>query len=134
MNATLTKRQSLLLCIELWDWLAENPTKHKSDWPGWTEHTDAEAYNHCFACQYAEEQAVINLKDDICSLCPLMDYWDDGFDAICPSAYKTCMGKNSLYLRWSGLRGLTESASAAKRIADAARKALALLPPEENND
>lgn len=32
---------------QLWDWLAQHPDKHTSDWPGWI------AWNRSFACQYS---------------------------------------------------------------------------------
>lgn len=41
---------------EMWNWLADNPDKHKEDWPGWEERSNdlfsAIEKNHCFLCGY----------------------------------------------------------------------------------
>ena len=67
---------------ELWNYLAENPTKQKEDWPGWE--VNGGKYNkinsHCFACEF--------IVGSTCCDCPL----------IWPS--KQCIGIYGLYQRW----------------------------------
>lgn len=58
---------------ELWNWLAENPSNKKEDWPGWEE--NAGKYKKvdelCFACQYAND---VDGKYGGCRSCPLDGY------------------------------------------------------------
>ena len=86
---------------ELWNYLAENPTKHKKDWPGWEINGGeySEVVGHCFACEFTI--AVI------CYNCPLI--WPSG----------CCTGYNGLYSEWAkeGI-SLEERTSLALKIAN----------------
>ena len=101
----LTKRQALEICRDLWDWLAENPTKHKWDWPRWSDYEHMKSY--CPCCEYVRQQ------DSICEQCSLINYWPDG-----------CLAINSPYRRWESARSDSRRSMFAKRIANYARKAL----------
>jgi len=63
---TYNKKEAIRLHRELWNWLAENPTKKNSDWPGWKEHKDAEF--SCFLCHYDREKTTDTTS---CNFCPL---------------------------------------------------------------
>lgn len=57
----LGKLTALWLCWELWDWLAKNPDKKKSDWPEWEENGGKyNAFDNCFACEFD------NQNDNFC--------------------------------------------------------------------
>lgn len=52
---------------EIWNWLADNPSKEKKDWPGWEEYVGSKIeINYCFLCDY-----VNFAKGGMCSFCPL---------------------------------------------------------------
>ena len=53
---------------ELWNWLADNPSCNKEEWPGW-KHNGGQYPSDCsmcFACQYDER-----FHDGPCAHCPL---------------------------------------------------------------
>lgn len=53
--------------IEMWNWLAKNPDKRKSDWPGWkSENNFILKRNYCFACA-----SVYSGFDTLCQICPI---------------------------------------------------------------
>ena len=56
---------------KLWNYLAENPTKWKEDWPGWKINGGeySNICHHCFACEFT--------IDSICYRCPLI--WPSGY-------------------------------------------------------
>ena len=56
---------------ELWNYLAENPTKWKEDWPKWKINGGeySSVCHHCFACEFT--------VDNICYDCPLI--WPNGY-------------------------------------------------------
>lgn len=49
----LTKKKAYKLHYELWDWLYENPSKQKRDWPMWTRNGGEieEVDSDCFLCE-----------------------------------------------------------------------------------
>jgi hypothetical protein len=58
---------------ELWQWLADNPDKGKTDWPGWKRRSEDpeidEAYRHascCFSCLCAGFEKILRT----CRKCP----------------------------------------------------------------
>ena len=83
---------------ELWFWLAENPKKTKSAWPGWKGLTlnNHERIAHCFACGEAFYR---NGGDYNCHYCPVD--WD-----VKLSEYQIyelsepCRHNNSIYRLW----------------------------------
>lgn len=77
----------------LWNWLAEDPKRCKSQWPGWGEIL-IEGY--CYACKYdseiaEEENASMEENDcaDCCDYCPLI--WPNN---------EICSNKNSIFRKW----------------------------------
>ncbi|MFA7171564.1 MAG: hypothetical protein WC180_06245 [Candidatus Paceibacterota bacterium] len=66
----LTKEETVKLHRELWGWLAENPMKHKADWPGFKD--KGHIINRCFCCEFTAD-----IKREIdCIKCPLV--WPGG--------------------------------------------------------
>lgn len=86
---------------ELWNYLAENPTKQKEDWPEWKVNGGkySRVDGNCFACEFT--------IDSTCCDCPL----------IWPNNY--CAGYNGLYSKWAkeGI-SLEERTSSALQIAN----------------
>ncbi len=86
---------------ELWNYLAENPTEWKVNWPGWE--TNGGKYNkvnsHCFACEF--------IVGGTCCDCPLI--WPNN----------DCAGYNGLHTKWAkeGI-SLEERTSLALKIAN----------------
>lgn len=132
----LTKRVALEGCIELWDWLAENPECHKCDWSGWGQDVGdnwdptykdyGSISSYCFACEYGFRIARKSGKlTSRCDYCPLE--WTGTYCTSPESEYDLwaiarrnyCSGKDSS--RKSVIKH-------AKAIADLARKALWKLP------
>ena len=62
----LTKEETIKLHRELWGWLAENPMKHKADWPGFKD--IGIVTNRCFCCEFTLDK---NRTVD-CEKCPLI--------------------------------------------------------------
>ncbi len=67
---------------KLWNWLAENPTKKKWDWPEW-EHNGGQyiSQSYCFACDYDTQYEA---------------YGDEGCDN-CPFGFSMC---NEIFHEW----------------------------------
>ncbi len=71
-----TNRNLKILHKKLWLWLADNPSKQKSDWPGWIQFETNPKFHtacrlRCFACQEHENRkgrAIFSLG---CSNCPI---------------------------------------------------------------
>ena len=84
---------------ELWNWLADNSTKDKHDWPGWKDNGGkyTDAWAHCFACEYGGTD---DEGDRAC--CPLE--WS-GTDQ---TAY-ACEEVGSPFFKWKGLNGNIET-------------------------
>ena len=49
----LTRKQTIRLHKEIWDWLSKNPKKQKDDWPRWEFNGGIIKYtaNLCFLCE-----------------------------------------------------------------------------------
>lgn len=79
--------------IELWTWLAANPTKPKKNWPGWSRNGGPyfSDVNYCFACQACED----------CEDCPIA--WLGG----------GCQLDNSQYRIWEEAKLNRDYATAA---------------------
>ncbi len=95
------------LHIRLWKWLAENPDKDKSDWPGWKWNGGKKidlTGNVCFACDYVKI---------ICPACPID--WGEN---------RTCLDDGSAFERW-------EHAGNPKETSDIANEIASMWPPEK---
>ena len=76
----LTKRKALELTIELWDWLAKNPSKTEGDWPKWKLNGGSihEMQHDCSCCEYDLRHGGSGYSAGGCQHCPLRDYWPHG--------------------------------------------------------
>lgn len=112
----LTKEEAIKRHRELWGWLAENPMKEKTDWPGW-ERYDA-ALNDCFLCEYVlKSQKNDSNGLSSCDYCPVE------FDAIEGYSKGTigyCLG--GLLSRWIQTSESKERSRLAASIRDLPEK------------
>lgn len=113
-NRTLHKK--------MWQWLADHPTKLKSDWL-------------CIDNQKltAEEQDIL-LKYHMCFACYCADYSIGNVDAckICPLDWGTnrsCYKDNNLFTAWVKLSMLSDP-----HLVSAVAEAIANLPVKEYDD
>lgn len=86
---------------ELWNYLAENPTEWKEDWPGWEVNGGeySKVDSNCFACEFT--------IGGTCHDCPLI--WPSG----------CCTGYCGLYKKWAEVGiSLEERTSLALKIAN----------------
>ena len=87
---------------EIWQWLADNPTKDKDQWGGWYKLTleqHPREHNYCFACKWGDE--TMHYLDHRCEHCPCWEY---------PGSYDNngtymCEDKDSPYLEWDNIGG-----------------------------
>ena len=98
--------------IKLWQWLADNPTKDKCDWPEWKENGGniKYTYNYCFACYYIILYAYKydpHHSRSVCSYCPFGDLGNSD---------RGCLG--GLYHKWKYSSDLTRRSEVAKQIRD----------------
>ena len=117
----LTKQRALEVCIEMWDWLAENPDKQK--------HHAIEELNldsdelggyNCSACAYEDQmRESITCKGlvakRVCHYCPM---W---------TGKEKCNSSTSPYHIWLVNSAYSLRSEAAKDIANLAREKLAKL-------
>ncbi len=94
--------------IKLWQWLADNPTKDKCDWPEWSVNGGKvkHIYNDCFSCEYSV--SIITASGDaqhMCKYCPFGKY----------CAF-TCM--DGLYKKWANTKDMHYKIELAERIRD----------------
>lgn len=112
----LTKEEAIKRHRELWGWLAENPMKEKTDWPGWESYENINS--SCFLCEYAfESQKNDSNRLSRCDYCPVE------FDAIedCPKGtVGYCLG--SLFSRWDMATDPEERSRIALLIRDLPEK------------
>ena len=89
---------------ELWQWLADNPTKEKHHWPGWKHVNDKyKEYipYYCFACGYAKmKRHAVGYEAKKCDYCP------------CDWGTKGCCNKDSPFYEWDHI-----SSDSTRRVA-----------------
>jgi len=112
----LTKEEAINRHRELWGWLAENPMKEKTDWPGWGEYEDI--YGSCFLCEYAFESQ----KNDSnglskCEHCPVEFKETNGYPK---GTVGYCLG--GLFSRWDRAIEPKERSRIASLIRDLPEK------------
>jgi hypothetical protein len=111
----LTKEEAIKRHRELWGWLAENPMKEKTDWPGW-ERYDA-ALNDCFLCEYVlKSQKNDSNRLSICDYCPVW-FKENGFNR---GTVSYCLG--GLFYGWEVATNLEERSRLAALIRDLPEK------------
>ena len=71
----LTLKETYQYCRDLWQWLYDNPTKRKRDWPEFQRGGKFSDINtpmsQCFACEYV----VVSASHNNCFECPLLEVW-----------------------------------------------------------
>lgn len=113
-----TKRQALTWTRDMWAWLAKNPHKNKSDWPGWE--TRQPCLSACACCE------VTDPAENGCAGCPLLALWG-GLPSGKDKHFFPCVDNpDSVYLAWADM---WEDVSGrpqilAKRISEAAQTEL----------
>ena len=112
----LTKEEAIKRHRELWGWLAENPMKEKTDWPGW-ERYDA-ALNDCFLCEYVlKSQKNDSNGLSICDYCPVEFKETNGYPK---GTVGYCLG--GLFSRWDRAIEPKERSRIASLIRDLPEK------------
>ena len=93
----------------LWNWLADNPSAEKIEWPGWLRNGGSfeDMLFHCPACQYAR------WNTGGCFKCPLIWVGEDGNDAS--KFYIAC--DHSYYGDWKRV-GPSKKSELARQIAN----------------
>ena len=112
----MTKQESLIICRDMWKWLAENPYASKHNYIALhpeLPHLEAE----CSCCQYCVE----NLIDSGCDSCPLLSFWNNNPDKMSQSAIPCLASVYSTYLRAKNSEDMYECARVAQLISDAAQ-------------
>ena len=110
-----TKRRTLKVCRDLWQWLADNPDNEKYEWLGWEENGGKipECWGSCPLCQYA------TLHKGRCDSCLL---WGKGKELE-----GRCHDYKSSYWRWYYSKDSTVRKVAALEIVAACNRALTKL-------
>ena len=109
----LTARQALEIGLELWEWLEDNPSKEKHEWPGWEKYERMAA--DCPCCEYKDQQ-----DSNDCGDCLI--YWrlKLGLD-------NHCTYYDSPFLRWCNAETPRSSRFWAGKVAKLHREALEKL-------
>lgn len=107
---------------ELWLWLADNPKKHKIDWPGWKlSRKYDEVRSGCYACEYGWEASCGSEEcgeEDDCSSCNLNC---KGCPLIWPNndnGKPRCDEMGGLWFKWDIIRNKEERREIALQIAN----------------
>ena len=95
----LTKKKTIALHRELWDWLYRHPSEPKWKWPRWGNFL--EILNDCFPCEYTGQK---------CSECPLQ--WPKAKDTFIPC------GHGSIYYEWANSNNSRTRKKYAKMLRD----------------
>lgn len=117
----LTKEEAIKRHRELWGWLAENPMKEKTDWPGW-DWPGWESYENinssCFLCEYAFESQKNDFNGlSICDYCPVEFKETNGYPK---GTVGYCLG--GLFSRWDRAIEPKERSRIASLIRDLPEK------------
>lgn len=110
----LTEKRALFLCWKLWEWLAENPDKCKSQWPEWKYNQGhvEEMNSDCPCCEFAGRDKEGKRQ---CHKCLLWTYWGSG------KVKYACERQSSPFNKWSKIIG-KNAIKYARRIAAAAKR------------
>ncbi len=83
----LTKKQALINCIDMWEWMAEHPNKNKSDY---FRAKDLTARSDCWLCEYfATHKHKLQSCNNKCLV-----KWSGG----------NCSSPDSEYMKWRSYR------------------------------
>ena len=118
MSEELTKKEALLRCIEMWEFLAKHPRMGKERairelWPNLKEPPDAD----CWACEYD------NQGDGVCTDCPIYRWREEAKKS---SLYEKspCIREHSPYKKWFQAKKLKDKTKYALQIAELAKESL----------
>lgn len=119
-------------CAELWDWLADNPTKTKTDWSEWNVQGGKYPYvlGLCFACEFAKTEEDCPGRD--CNNCFLLGLWLNGkvtkyiTKKITHSGYTPCeyarYSPYKLWVKYKNNGNYEKTSFYARKIADYCKK------------
>ena len=128
----LTKLTALIICRDLWTWLAENPNcADKGAWPGWRKvPAKYGAMSHdCPCCEFAGTKDLRNG----CQNCPLDGYaWKSLYPCGREDGFGCERDPTSSFNLWYYSSSFDSAcrAAAARKMADACVRALADLRKE----
>lgn len=112
----ITEKEALEMCRDLWEWLEENPSKSKMNWPKIQE---KEILNDCPCCEFT---ATNEHEDNCpqCKICPLLGKWTDRDSFLLEQNKNTnpCVREGSPYDKWqrSGSWGIIDRVKYARQI------------------
>jgi hypothetical protein len=105
-----SRRKTLFLCLELWEWLRDNPKKNKYDWPGWKKYKNVKAA--CFACEYRDYH-----KKAYCSSTCIIPWESNG-----------CCSEGGSYLKWLCTYNNKQRSKYASQVVELIKQAIDELP------
>ncbi len=116
----MTQEEMRIEHINLWLWMAEDPRRHKFDWPGWARLNidtirDEKWQACCFACAQARE-IVGPVSHLFCTACPIE--W----------ACEWCLATGSEYRAFSDARSLEKYSDASALALKISRMWLEVKP------
>ena len=127
----LTEVIALQITEDLWNWLAMNPGRAKSDYPGWEANggTILEMRHSCPCCEYAANRLMGSLRkpevaivptdigEAFCEHCPLAGFWPPNGCTSYDSPFALWANANPESRFWPLLRSgyATMIANAAKQ-------------------
>jgi hypothetical protein len=112
----LTKKEAIKRHRELWAWLAENPLKKRTDWPGWEMYENIDS--SCFLCEYAFESQKNDFNRlSVCDYCPVEFKETNGYPQ---GTVDYCLG--GLFSRWNQAIEPKERSRIASLIRDLPEK------------
>lgn len=118
----LNKKQAVQLTLALWDWLYENPTKSKEDWPGWKKNGGKypDVTDDCFCCEYTQFREDENYRRSMTIT------YDSGCESYCPlnEELKGCRHDDSFWQKWINAKSSRTKKKYAGKIANASAKKL----------
>jgi hypothetical protein len=131
----MTLKQSLELTVQMWDWLAENPSQTKTDFLVIHPKYPQTFLAKCALCAYSKQPN--GLID--CNICPLKEFWKSWYKkqyddiAALKQLEEDVEGKINSFCEpsafgdWLDATDHNERSRIARAIADAAREELKKL-------
>lgn len=127
---THTKEWYIRKHRQLWNWLAENPSSWKEDWPEWEFNGgNVATINHdCFACKWGKGGGTHH-----CSHC--LFTWGPREDDTCEEIVAEGEFSDGYYAEWEDARNdLSERTRLAEIIRDLPLRELEITPSERRSD
>lgn len=126
----LTKRKALHLCLELWEWLEENPSASKWAWPRWNTNAGdvSNMLSDCPCCEYSKVPMTKDGRTRTCTKCPLLGYWTTEDKAAVKNGGNPCCRIGSPYDEWGVLYSAEQNQKAAQGMVKITKLAISKLP------